>query len=157
MKTDNMSLFGESVKPIGLAGDHAGLLAKNYIISKLEEKAIPYIDFGPFSDESTDYPDYAHQLAKAVESGDCYPGIAICGSGNGVNMTVNKYQHIRAALCWNKEIAQLARAHNNANILSLPGRFLVEEEIYEILVTFLNTPFEGGRHLRRVDKIPCEK
>ena len=156
MKIDNMSLFGESVKPIGLACDHGGLAAKDFIISKLEEKAIPYIDFGTYSAESTDYPDFAHQLAKAVEADECYPGIAICGSGNGVNMTVNKYQHIRAALCWNKEIARLARAHNNANILSLPGRFLEEEEIYEILVTFLNTPFDGGRHQRRIDKIPCK-
>ena len=150
-----MSLFGESEKPIGLASDHAGLDAKKYIISKLDEKAIPYVDFGTYSSESTDYPDFAHKLAKAVEEEECYPGIAICGSGNGVNMTVNKYQKVRAALCWNKEIAKLARAHNDANILSLPGRFLEEEEIYEILVTFLNTPFEGGRHQRRRDKIPC--
>lgn len=155
MKIDNMSLFGESEKPIGLASDHAGLDAKKYIISKLDEKAIPYVDFGTYSSESTDYPDFAHKLAKAVEEEECYPGIAICGSGNGVNMTVNKYQKVRAALCWNKEIAKLARAHNDANILSLPGRFLEEEEIYEILVTFLNTPFEGGRHQRRRDKIPC--
>ncbi|HUI33023.1 MAG: RpiB/LacA/LacB family sugar-phosphate isomerase [Dysgonamonadaceae bacterium] len=156
MKTENKSLFGESVKPIGLAGDHAGFPAKDFIITKLKEKGIPYIDFGTYTTESSDYSDFGHQLAKAVEAGECYPGIAICGSGNGVNMTVNKHQGIRAALCWNKEIAQLARAHNDANILSLPGRFLEEEEIYEILVTFLNTPFEGGRHKRRIDKIPCE-
>ena len=156
MKTDNLSLFGETERPIGLASDHAGLNAKNYIISQLEEKAIPYIDFGAYSAESSDYADFAHQLAKAVEAGKCYPGIAICGSGNGINMTVNKHQHIRAALCWNKEQAFLARAHNDANILSLPGRFLEEEEIYEILVTFLNTPFEGGRHQGRIDKIPCK-
>ncbi len=156
MKNDNMSLFGESVKPIGLASDHAGIETKNFIISKLEEKAIPYIDFGTYSTESTDYPDFAHQLAKAVEADECYPGIAVCGSGNGINMTVNKHQKVRAALCWNKEIAELARAHNDANILSLPGRFLEEEEIYEILVAFLNTPFEGGRHQRRIDKIPCK-
>ena len=154
MKTDNMSLFGESEKPIGLASDHAGLDAKNFIISLLEEKAIPFIDFGTYSAESTDYPDFAHQLAKTVAAGDCYPGIAICGTGNGINMTVNKHQKSRAALCWNKELAYLARTHNDANILSLPGRFLEEEEIYEILVTFLNTPFEGGRHQRRIDKIP---
>ena len=157
MKNDNMSLFGESVKPIGLACDHAGIVAKDFIISKLEEKAIPYIDFGTYSTEPIDYPDFGHQLAKAVESGECYPGIAICGSGNGINMTVNKHQHIRAALCWSKEIAELARLHNDANILSLPGRFLSEDEIYEILVTFLNTPFEGGRHQNRIDKIPCKQ
>ena len=156
MKNDNMSLFGDSVKPIGSACDHAGLEAKNFIISKLDEKAIPYIDFGTYSTESTDYPDFAHQLGKAVEAGECYPGIAICGSGNGINMTVNKHQQVRAALCWNKEIAYLARAHNDANVLSLPGRFLDEHEIYEILVTFLNTPFEGGRHQRRVDKVACK-
>ena len=156
MKNDNMSLFGDSVKPIGLACDHAGLEAKNFIISKLDEKALPYIDFGTYSTESTDYPDFAHQLGKAVEAGECYPGIAICGSGNGINMTVNKHQQVRAALCWNKEIAYLARAHNDANVLSLPGRFLDEHEIYEILVTFLNTPFEGGRHQRRVDKVACK-
>lgn len=156
MKIDNMSLFGESVKPIGLASDHAGFLAKDFIISKLKEKAIPYIDFGTYTTESTDYSDFGHQLAKAVEAGECYPGIAICGSGNGINMTVNKHQHIRGALCWNKEQAWLARAHNDANILSLPGRFLEEDEIYEILVTFLNTPFEGGRHQDRVEKIPCK-
>lgn len=156
MKIDNMSLFGESEKPIGLASDHAGLEVKQFIISKLDEKAIPYVDFGTYSFESTDYPDFAHQLAKAVGNEECYPGIAICGSGNGINMTVNKHQKVRAALCWNKEIAQLARAHNDANILSLPGRLLEEEVIYEILVAFLNTPFEGGRHQRRRDKIPCK-
>ena len=154
MKTDNMSLFGESEKPIGLASDHAGWEAKQFIIAMLDEKAIPYIDFGTYSEESTDYPDFAHKLGKAVSEDECYPGIAICGSGNGINMSVNKHQKVRAALCWNKEIAKLARQHNDANILSLPGRFLEEEEIYEILVTFLNTPFEGGRHQRRIEKIP---
>ena len=154
MKTDNMSLFGTSVKPIGLACDHAGIEIKDFIITKLEEKGIPYIDFGTYSAESSDYPDFAHQLAKAVVAGDCYPGIAICGTGNGINMTVNKYPQIRSAICWNKELAYLARTHNDANILSLPGRFVEEDEVYEILVTFLNTPFDGGRHKRRIDKIP---
>ncbi len=156
MKIDNQSLFGESVKPIGLASDHAGFEAKEFIISKLKEKAIPYIDFGTYTTEASDFADFGHQLAKAVEAGECYPGIAICGSGNGISMTINKHQHIRGALCWNKEQAQLTRAHNDANVLSLPGRFLDEEEIYEILVTFLNTPFEGGRHERRIGKIPCK-
>ena len=155
MKSDSMSLFNESVKPIGLASDHAGFPAKDFIITKLKEEGIPYIDFGTYTIESSDYSDFGHQLAKAVEAGDCYPGIAICGSGNGINMTVNKHQGIRGALCWDKEQAQLARSHNDANILSLPGRFLGEEEIYEILVTFLNTPFEGGRHQHRIDKVPC--
>ncbi|MEN6589375.1 MAG: ribose 5-phosphate isomerase B [Proteiniphilum sp.] len=151
-----MSLFDNSEKPIGIGSDHAGFDRKQHIIKVLEEQGIPYKDFGTYSSESTDYPDYAHPLAKAVENGECYPGIAICGTGNGINMTVNKHQGVRAALCWNPEIAYYARAHNNANILSIPGRFLSDEEIYEILVTFLNTPFEGGRHERRINKIPCE-
>lgn len=156
MKKDNLSLFGESIKPIGLASDHAGFEAKKFIISMLEEKAIPYIDYGTYSDESTSFSVFAHKLGKAIELEECYPGIAICGSGNGINMTVNKHQGVRAALCWNKEIARLARAHNDANVLSLAGRFLNHEEIYDILVTFLNTPFEGGRHKDRIDKIPCD-
>ncbi len=151
-----MSLFDKAVIPIGLASDHAGFDAKQIVIKNLKEKGIPYKDFGTYDSESTDYPDYAHKLAVAVESGECYPGIAICGSGNGINMTMNKHQGIRSALCWNKEIALLARAHNDANVLAMPGRFLQEEEIYEIMVTFLNTPFEGGRHERRINKIPID-
>jgi ribose 5-phosphate isomerase B len=150
-----MSLFDKTEKPIGLASDHAGFAAKQIVIKLLTEKGIPFRDFGAYSDESSDYADFAHPLASAVEEGECYPGIAVCGSGNGINMTMNKHQNIRSALCWNKEVAYLARAHNNANVLALPGRLLNEEEIYEILVTFLNTPFEGGRHERRVNKIPC--
>lgn len=150
-----MSLFDNTVKPIALASDHAGFQAKQYVIKVLEEKGIPYKDFGAYSEESSDYADYAHPMATAVENGECYPGIAICGTGNGINMTVNKHAGIRAALCWNTKVTFYARAHNDANVLSLPGRLLSEEEIYEILVTFLNTPFEGGRHQRRIDKIPC--
>lgn len=150
-----MSLFNNSEEPIGLASDHAGFAAKQIVIKLLSEKGIPFKDFGAYSDESSDYADYAHPLAIAVENGKCYPGIAICGSGNGINMTMNKHQGIRSALCWNKEIAYLARAHNDANVLALPGRFLNEEEIYGIMVTFLNTPFEGGRHERRINKISC--
>ena len=149
-----MSLFDNSVKPIGLASDHAGFPAKAYVIKVLKEKGIPYKDFGTYSEERCNYADFGHPLALAVERGDCYPGIAICGSGNGINMTVNKHQGIRAALCWNPAIAKCARTHNDANILSLPGRWLYEEEIYDILVTFLNTPFEGGRHKQRIEKIP---
>ncbi|PLB86957.1 ribose-5-phosphate isomerase [Dysgonamonadaceae bacterium] len=149
------TLFDKTEKPIGLASDHAGYQAKQYVIKVLEEKGIPYKDFGAYSPESSDYADYAHPLATAVENGECYPGIAICGTGNGINITVNKHQGIRAALCWIPEIAFYARAHNDANILSLPGRYLSEEEIYDILVTFLNTPFEGGRHERRINKIAC--
>lgn len=150
-----MSLFKNTERPIGLASDHAGYAAKEIVIKLLTEKGIPFKDFGTYSEESTDYPDYAHPLAKAIENGECYPGIAICGSGNGINMVMNKHQGIRSALCWNKDVAALARAHNDANALALPGRLLTEDEIYEILVTFLNTPFEGGRHQKRIDKIPC--
>ena len=150
-----MSLFDKTEKPIGLASDHAGFAAKQIVIKLLTEKGIPFKDFGAYSEESSDYADFAHPLATAVENGECYPGIAACGSGNGINMTMNKHRGIRSALCWNKEAAYLARAHNNANVLALPGRLLNEEEVYEILVTFLNTPFEGGRHERRINKIPC--
>lgn len=141
-------------KPIGLASDHAGFECKQTIIQWLKEKGFPLKDFGNHSRESCDYPDFAHPLAVAVERGECAVGIAVCGTGNGISMTLNKHQGIRAALCWNKEIAVMARAHNDANILSLPGRYLTAEEAEEIVETFLNTPFEGGRHQRRIDKIP---
>lgn len=150
-----MSLFDKTEKPIGLASDHAGFAAKQLVIRMLTEKGIPFKDFGAYSEESSDYADFAHPLAIAVENGECFPGIAICGTGNGINMTMNKHQGIRAALCWSKETAFYARAHNDANVLSMPGRLLSEEEIYDILVTFLNSPFEGGRHERRINKIPC--
>lgn len=150
-----MSLFENTVKPIGLASDHAGYAAKQIVIKMLTEKGIPFKDFGAYSEDSSDYADYAHPLAKAIEGGECYPGVAICGTGNGINMTMNKHQGIRSALCWNKDVAYLARAHNDANVLAMPGRLLNEDQIYEILVTFLNTPFEGGRHERRINKIPC--
>ena len=122
----------------------------------LQEQGIEYKDFGTYSTESCDYPDFAHPCAISVESGDCYPGIAICGSGNGIHMTLNKHQKIRAALCWEPELAQLARAHNNANILVMPGRFISNEKALEIVKTFLSTDFEGGRHQRRIDKIPVK-
>lgn len=149
-----MSLFDETVTPIGLASDHAGFEAKQIVITLLKEKGIPFKDFGTHNTDRTDYPDYAHSLAIAVEKGECYPGVAICGTGNGINMTMNKHQGIRSALCWNKEVTVLARAHNDANVLALPGRLLDEKDIYEILVAFLNTPFDGGRHSGRIAKIP---
>lgn len=151
-----MSLFDKAVTPIGLASDHAGFDTKQIVIKMLEEKGIPYKDFGTYNTDSTDYPDYAHPLAISVENGECYPGVAICGTGNGINMVMNKHQGIRSALCWNKEVASLARSHNDANVLAMPGRLLNEQEIYDILVAFLNTPFEGGRHQGRIDKIPLE-
>ena len=143
-------------KPIALCSDHAGFDTKQAVIAFLKEQGIEYKDFGTYSTESCDYPDFAHPCAISVESGDCYPGIAICGSGNGINMTLNKHQGIRDALCWEPELAQLARAHNNANILVMPGRFISNEKALEIVKTFLSTDFEGGRHQRRIDKIPVK-
>lgn len=143
-----------SDKPIGLASDHAGYKAKQFVIKVLEEKGIAYKDFGTYSEESSDYPDFAHPLALAIENGECYPGVASCGTGVGISIALNKHQGVRAALCWNPEVARLARAHNDANVLVLPGRLLGDQEIKEILEMFLKTPFEGGRHARRVSKIP---
>ena len=127
---------------------------KQYVKQWLEAKGWEYKDFGTYAPESVDYPDFAHPLAEAVEAGECYPGIAICGSGNGINMTLNKHQGIRAALCWRADIAELARQHNDANVLVMPGRFVTNHEADTILHKFFNTPFEGGRHQRRVEKIP---
>ncbi len=141
---------------IGLCSDHAGFDLKEYIKQVLTERGIPCKDFGTYSTDSCDYPDFAHPLANAVEAGEVYPGIAICGSGNGISMTLNKHQGIRAALCWIEEIAALARAHNDANVLVMPGRFISKEEALKALDAFLNTPYEGGRHQRRIDKIPVK-
>ena len=127
---------------------------KEYVRGWLEAKGWAYKDFGTYSTESCDYPDFAHPLALAVEAGECYPGIAICGSGEGISITLNKHQGIRAALCWTAEIAHLARQHNDANVLVMPGRFISTEEADMIMREFFSTPFEGGRHQRRVDKIP---
>lgn len=142
------------MKTIGLCSDHAGFELKEQVKTWLESKGLSYQDFGTHSTDSCDYPDYAHPMAQAVEAGDVYPGIAICGTGNGIGMTLNKHQGIRAALCWNAEIAQLARAHNNANVLVMPGRFISWAEAEQILDVFFATDFEGGRHQRRIDKIP---
>ena len=145
----------ENIK-IGLACDHAGFELKQYVKSWLEQKNIAYEDFGTNSTESCDYPDYAHPLAEAVENGTCHLGIAICGSGNGINMTLNKHQGVRAALCWTDEIARLARQHNNANVLVMPGRFISQETASNSMNEFIYTPFEGGRHIRRIEKIPLK-
>ena len=142
------------MKTIGLCCDHAGYELKEYVKQLLDSKGLAYKDFGTNSMDSCDYPDFAHPLAIAVEAGEVYPGIAICGTGNGIAMTLNKHQGIRAALCWEKGIARLAREHNNANIIVMPGRFISREEATRSVETFLNTPFEGGRHQRRIDKIP---
>lgn len=142
--------------PVGLCSDHAGYELKSMIEGYLESQGAQYKDFGTYSTDSCDYPDFAHPCAVAVENGEVYPGIAMCGTGNGIGMTLNKHQGIRAALCWTPEIARLARAHNNANVLVLPARFLAPEEALEIVDAFLTTDFEGGRHQRRIDKIPVE-
>lgn len=142
------------MKTIGLCCDHAGYELKEYVKQLLDSKGFAYKDFGTNSMDSCDYPDFAHPLAVAVEAGEVYPGIAICGTGNGIAMTLNKHQGIRAALCWEEEIARLAREHNNANIIVMPGRFISREKATRSVETFLNTPFEGGRHQRRIDKIP---
>ena len=139
---------------IAICSDHAGYELKSIIEGYLEANNLEFEDFGTFSAESCDYPDFAHPLALAVEAGECYPGIAICGSGEGISITLNKPQGIRAALCWTAEIAHLARQHNDANVLVMPGRFISTEEADMIMREFFSTPFEGGRHQRRVDKIP---
>lgn len=140
---------------IGLCSDHAGFEIKEFVKQLLEKKGIPCKDFGTYSTESVDYPDFAHALANAVEQNEVYPGIAVCGSGQGISITLNKHAGIRAALCWIPEIAVLARNHNDANVLVLPGRFVSEDEAEKILEAFLQSDFEGGRHQKRVDKIPC--
>lgn len=139
---------------IGLCSDHAGFETKEFIKQLLDKKGLPYKDFGTCSPESCDYPDYAHPMAYAIERGEVYPGIAVCGSGVGISMTLNKHQGIRAALCWNTEIAKLSRRHNDANVLALPGRFISKEETANAVEAFLQTPFDGGRHKIRIEKIP---
>ncbi|MFA7179856.1 MAG: ribose 5-phosphate isomerase B [Bacteroidales bacterium] len=141
---------------IGIASDHAGFDMKESLKEFLKNLDYKIIDFGTNSPDSMDYPDVAHPLAQAVEEGSVNLGIALCGSGNGISMTLNKHKGIRAALCWNQELAQLARNHNNANILSLPARFIETSLAIDIVKTFLNSDFEGGRHLRRVEKISCK-
>ena len=144
-----------SQKIIPIGADHAGFYLKGKIIEFLESKGYEVKDFGCFSEESIDYPDFAHPVAEMIEQNTGMLGILICGSGNGINMTANKHKGIRSALCWNTEIAALARQHNDANIVALPARFISEQEALEIVATFLGTAFEGGRHQRRIDKISC--
>ena len=140
---------------LGIASDHAGFEMKEELRKFLVEKGYEVKDFGTYSSESMDYPDVAHPLAESIEKGEVSQGIALCGSGNGISMTLNKHQGIRAALCWNEELAALARQHNDANVLSLPARFISVELAKRIVEKFLESSFEGGRHLRRVNKIPC--
>ncbi len=138
---------------ISIGCDHAGFPYKEDIKKLLDEKGIEVLDFGTHSLESVDYPDFAHPTAAFVEQGLADLGILLCGSGNGVNMTANKHEGIRAALCWNKELAELARLHNNANMISIPVRFVEKETALEMVRVFVETEFEGGRHGKRVDKI----
>ncbi len=140
---------------IAIGGDHAGFTYKEEIKKMLAENGHEVTDFGPYSEVSVDYPDFAHPLAISVEKGENELGILICGSGNGVAITANKHQGVRAALCWLDELGALARQHNNANVLCLPARFISPDLAKQITNTFLSTPFEGGRHENRVNKISC--
>jgi len=141
------------MKIIAIGCDHAGYKLKEYLLKYLSDKKIVVKDFGTYSEERADYPDFAHAVSVAIEKKECDLGILICGSGNGINITANKHQGIRAALCWNEEVAALARQHNDANIISLPARFMNEETAVKCVEAFLNTQFEGGRHADRVNKI----
>ncbi|WP_204344512.1 ribose 5-phosphate isomerase B [Psychroserpens algicola] len=139
---------------ISIGNDHAGTEYKQAIVAHLEAKGYTVNNYGTNTNDSVDYPDFVHPVAQDVESKKADLGIIVCGSGNGANMTANKHQGVRSALCWTKEITALARQHNNANILSIPARFTALEQVIEMVDTFLNTEFEGGRHQKRVDKIP---
>lgn len=143
--------------PIGLACDHAGFELMTFVKEYLTRKKLEYKDYGTYSTNSCDYPDYAHALANGIESNEVKQGIAICGSGEGISMTLNKHQGVRAALVWMPEIAHMTRLHNDANVLVMPGRYISTETAEAILDEFFSTQFEGGRHIRRVEKIPVTK
>ena len=145
------------VQTVGVACDHAGFALKQFVLQYLEEKGYPVKDYGTWSDASVDYPDFGHALAEGIESGEVYPGIAICGSGEGISITLNKHQQVRAGLCWIPEIAHLIRQHNDANVLVMPGRFIDNNMARKIMDEFFTASFEGGRHQKRVDKIPVQK
>jgi len=145
----------DSTKPIAIGCDHAGFDCKEDLISFLEGENMAYKDFGTYNKDSVDYPDFAHPVASAVENGEAAFGILLCGTSNGVAITANKHQGIRAAICWGEEIAELVRKHNNANILCIPARFVRDGDAEKMLDIFMNTEFEGGRHERRVEKIAC--
>ncbi|AMQ55186.1 ribose 5-phosphate isomerase B [Algoriphagus sanaruensis] len=141
---------------VAIGGDHAGYEYKAKLIQKLESLGYEVKDFGPYSTDSVDYPDFVHPLSSAIEQGEFELGIVICGSGNGVAITANKHQGVRAALCWNEDLAALARQHNDANVIALPARFISFELAEKLAEIFLSTPFEGGRHTNRVNKIACQ-
>ncbi|MCQ2147943.1 MAG: ribose 5-phosphate isomerase B [Bacteroidales bacterium] len=141
---------------LGIASDHAGFEYKQKLISYLTKKGHEVVDYGTYSTDSCDYPDYAHALANAVESGEVENGIALCGTGNGVALTLNKHQGIRAGLAWGTEIAKLVKQHNNANVLVMPARFISYRMAVELVKVWMTTEFEGGRHQRRLDKVPVK-
>jgi ribose 5-phosphate isomerase B len=143
------------IDTIAIGGDHAGFEYKQKLKAVLLEKGFQVKDFGPNSSDSVDYPDYIHPLCNSVEAGELTRGIIICGSGNGVAITANKHQGIRAAICWNEELAKLSRQHNDANLISIPARFVDFDLTVKMVLLFLQTGFEGGRHATRVNKIPC--
>ena len=144
------------MKKLGIACDHAGYEMKEFLVGYLAAKGYEMTDFGTHSEESCDYPDFAHALGEAIDNGTLERGVALCGSGEGISMTLNKHQKVRAALCWLPEIASLARQHNDANVCSLPARFIDNDEAVAIVDAFLGAEFEGGRHIRRVEKIACK-
>jgi len=145
----------QKVIPIG--SDHGGFEMKQFLIENLIKEGIEIKDYGTFSDESVDYPDFIHPVAKAVNDGEYEKGIVICGSGQGANMTANKYPNVRSALCWNLEQTELTRLHNDANIIAIPGRFIEFDIAVDMVKIFFTTDFEGGRHKKRIVKIPFEK
>ena len=149
-----MSPFNLS-KPVAIGCDHAGFEYKEDLISFLEGNGLEYKDFGTYSTDSVDYPDFAHPVATSVENNETAFGILLCGSANGVAITANKHQHIRAAVCWGEELAELSRKHNNANIICIPSRFVREGDVEKMVEIFIHTDFEGGRHQTRVKKIAC--
>jgi len=140
---------------IGICNDHAGVVYKNKLTKMLRERGYEVVNYGTDSEVSCDYPDFAHALARGIETGEVELGIALCGTGNGMAITLNKHQGIRAGLAWNSEIGRLVKAHNKANVLVLPARFISYQMATRIVNTWLSTPFEGGRHERRISKIPC--
>ncbi len=143
------------MKKIAFACDHAAFEVRTAIMDLFEKRGLEVLDFGTDGSDSVDYPDHVHPFAKAITNNEAEVGVLVCGSGNGVAMTANKYQDIRAALCWNKELAALCRQHNNANVIALPARFVSQEDLLGMIEVFLDTEFEGGRHQRRVGKIAC--
>ncbi len=144
-------------KVIAVASDHAGFDKKQVLLKYFSEKGIAYEDIGSFSDESSDYSDFGHLLGDAIDKGKFELAVSFCGSGQGINMTANKHQKVRSALCWAPEIAELAKLHNNANVCAIPARFVSDEQTIAIVEAWLNTRFEGGRHEKRIEKIPLQQ